>query len=285
MNWALRGKRVVITGATSGIGKQAAIAFSDQGAEVIALARDAQKCEALKSEIGSRDKNANVQTFVVDLSDMAQVRDVATRIESSFDRIDVLVNNAGGVFTHREESADGFEMTFALNHLSYFLLTNRLLPLVIRAQQARIVNVASEAHRMIDGMRWDDLQMRDAFTRRGWDAYCQSKLANILFTYELSRRLKEKHVTVNCLHPGFVRTGLGKNNGLLAKIVIPLLAPFARSPQKGAETTVWAASSAELSNETGRYLMDSKISRSSEVTADQESWTRLWRISEELVGD
>jgi NAD(P)-dependent dehydrogenase (short-subunit alcohol dehydrogenase family) len=197
-------------------------------------------------------------------------------------RLDVLINNAGALFTERSVTVDGIERTFALNHLAYFLLTNLLLDRLRAAAPSRVVNVASGAHRRGE-LHWDDLQLT-RYGGQGWTAYQQSKLANILFTRELARRLDGTGVTANCLHPGFVETGFGRNNGPLARALLWLTRPIQRTPAQGADTLVWAATDASLAGVSGRYLQDrAERTPARQATRDEDA-RRLWDVSERMVG-
>ncbi len=210
----MRGKTVVITGATDGVGKQAALRLAEAGASLVLVSRNAEKGRSVVESLRRQAQNQHIEFLQADLSRLDDVRRVAADIRARCDRLDVLLNNAGAIFMQRAESADGIEMTWALNHLNYFLLTHELIDLLKASAPARIVNVASAAHQrgQID---FDDLEGGKSYA--GWRAYSQSKLANILFTYELARRLDGTRVTANALHPGFVRTRFGSNNRWLAK--------------------------------------------------------------------
>src|SRR5690606_3824451 len=251
------------------------------GATVIVVGRSAERTETVVKAIHQVSGNHNIEALIADLSAQAQVRELAAAIQRKYDHLDVLVNNAGGVFLKREQSADGIEMTWALNHLSYFLLTNLLLDTLKRAPAARIVNVASNSHTS-GTINFDDLQ----FTKQRslMAAYPQSKLANVMFTYELARRLNGTNVTANALHPGFVGTNFGSNNGVWLKVGIGLLKPFILSPEQGARTSIYLASSPEVEGVTGQYFVKCKPRRSSRASYDEAAQRRLWRISEEMVG-
>jgi NAD(P)-dependent dehydrogenase (short-subunit alcohol dehydrogenase family) len=217
---------------------------------------------------------------------MDEVRQVAEMFKASHERLDVLVNNAGAYFNNRQESVDGYEMTFALNHLSYFLLTNLLLD-ILRATadahgDARIVNVSSEAHRNTT-INFDDLQRTNSYS--GFGVYGESKLMNILFTYELDRHLQDTDVSVNALHPGFVNTGFGmNNNGLIRWLLGGLQTLFAKSEEEGAQTSIYLASSPEVKGVSGKYFADKQLKKSSSASYDQDAQKRLWQISAELTG-
>lgn len=277
----MTGKMCLITGATNGIGKATALALAKMGATVIVVGRSAEKTNVVVNAIRQVSGNAQVEAMLADLSVLAQMRELAAAFKRKYDHLDVLVNNAGAVFFRREESADGIEMTWALNHLSYFLITNLLLDTLQRAPSARIVNVSSDAH---EGgkIRFDDLELKRGYS--GMAAYGQSKLANIMFTYELARRLKDTKVTANALHPGLVGTGFASNNGVLFKLGISVLKPFMASPERGARTSIYLASSPEVEGVTGKYFVNSKPVRSSPVSYDEAAQRRLWQVSEQMTG-
>jgi NAD(P)-dependent dehydrogenase (short-subunit alcohol dehydrogenase family) len=267
------GKVVLLTGATSGIGRIAAEALAAGGAKLVLVGRDRSKLDAVCAETGA-------EGILADLSAQADVRRVAAELRHA--RLDVLINNAGALFTERGVTVDGIERTFALNHLAYFLLTNLLLDRLRAAAPSRIVNVASGAHRR-GAMHWDDLQLT-RYGGQGWTAYQQSKLANILFTRELARRLEGTGVTTNCLHPGFVDTGFGRNNGPLARLLFTLTRPIQRTPEQGADTLVWAASDPGLSEVSGRYFQDRAERTPARQARRDDDARRLWDISARMVG-
>ena len=277
MTAEMQGKTVLISGATNGIGKVAAAELAKKGAQIVIIGRNPAKTAETVGEIQAASGNQNVHALVADLSSMAEVRRVAAEFKQKFPRLDVLLNNAGGVFTSRQETVDGYEMTFALNHLSYFLLTNLLLDMLKANAPSRIVNVSSDAHR-IGALDVDNLQSG------GFNAYSQSKLMNILFTYELARRLAGTGVTVNVLHPGFVNTGFGRNNSGLMKMAMNVATLFAIKPADGAKTSVYLASSPEVANVTGKYFVKSKPQNSSAASYDEAAQKRLWAISEQMTG-
>lgn len=285
MQATLRDEHVVLTGATAGIGEAAAESFVKLGANLTFVARSRDKAEALATRLRALGGPGTVRYELGDLSLLADVRRVAEALCATHPVIDVLVNNAGAMNTSREVTSEGFERTFALNHLSYFLLTELLLDRVKAAPAGAIVNTASDAHLMIKDMVWDDLQLAKRWPRGGWDAYCQSKLGNVLFTAALARRLEGTSVRVNAVHPGFVRSELGRNNGPLSKVLVPIIGLFgARSPAKGADTLVWLASAPEARAMQGAYLHDRKPSRTSRAARDAEIQERLYRVTRELVG-
>jgi NAD(P)-dependent dehydrogenase (short-subunit alcohol dehydrogenase family) len=282
----MQGKTVVVTGGNSGIGFETAVALGSMGARVLITARNADKGRAAVAAITQRvGGEGGVQLVVFDLADLASVRRGAEEILEQAPRLDVLVNNAGLVLTERAETIDGYEATFAINHLGPFLLTNLLLDRMTASVPSRIVNVSSTAHNAArKGLPFDDLQTTHGY--RGMRVYGQSKLANILFTLELSRRFADKGLTANSLHPGTVRTGYGGDgdaHGFLA-FGIKIASPFFLSPAKGARTSVYLASSPEVEGATGEYFVKCKPRNPRRWAQDPEAARHLWEVSEELVG-
>jgi len=277
----MKDKICLVTGASSGIGKVTAEALARQGATVLLVCRNRAKGEAALREIKERSSNGNVELFLADLSSQKEIRRVAEEISSPYPRVDVLVNNAGGIYPTRTVTVDGIETTFAVNHLAYFLLANLLLAQLKASPAARIINVTSQVHRY-GGIFFDDLGLERRFNPMM--SYAQSKLANILFTYELARRLHGTRTTVNTLHPGGVRTNFGKELTGIAGVVFRHLGFFMRSPQKGAETVIWLASSPDVAGVTGKYFLDKKEIRSSKISYDADVARRLWEVSAELTG-
>ncbi len=277
----MHGKICLITGGTNGIGKSAAQGLARLGATVVIVGRDAQKTSQVVADIRSATGNENVDFLLADLSSQQDVRRLASDFKPKYSRLHVLLNNAGGAFTTRQLSVDGIEMTLALNHLAYFLLTNLLLDTLEASAPARIINVSSDAHAR-GKIDFDNLQGERSYSSFG--PYGNSKLANILFTTELARRLEGTGVTVNALHPGFTSTGFGKNNpGLFMKImgvVVPLLA---RSPEKGAATSIYLASSPEVHSITGKYFVDCKVTQPAPQAADRAVARQLWDVSAQMV--
>jgi NAD(P)-dependent dehydrogenase (short-subunit alcohol dehydrogenase family) len=280
-------KTVVVTGGNSGIGFETAVALGQMGARVVITARSASRGEAARDKIAERIGGAgagSVELVVFDLADLSSVRAGAEEILRRCPRLDVLVNNAGLVLSERAETVDGFEATFAINHLGPFLLTTLLLPRLIESAPARIVNVASTAHVSArKGMPFDDLQSTGSYA--GMRVYGVSKLANILFTNELARRLDGQGVTANSLHPGTVSTGYGADGdvkGLLA-IGLKIGRPLFLSPQKGARTSVYVASSPDVAEITGQYFVKCKVKRPRKQARDAAGARRLWEVSEALV--
>lgn len=279
----LHGKTALVTGATHGIGKAAAIALADMGAEVVLVGRNRALTERVAAQIKRDTGNPHVDFLLADLSSQREVRRVAAEFLASGRPLHVLLNNAGAMFTSRQVSADGIEMTFALNHLGYFLLTGLLLDRLKASAPARIVNVASRAHEnATNGMDFDDPQFaRKKYSTVG--AYSQSKLANILFTRELAKRLQGTQVTANCLHPGFVATHFGHGTPL-SSLIMTLLRPFQRSIEKGSRTSIYLCSSPEVEHVTGEYYSDCKIVQPKPYAQDDAAAQRLWVLSEQLVG-
>ena len=272
----------LLTGATLGIGRAAAEALVPMGMELVLVARDRARLESLAAELRRRTPGARVEVLAGDLSRMSEVRRIAREFRATHPRLDVLANNAGALFARREETSEGLERTLALNHLAYFVLTEELLPVLTASAPSRIVNVSSDAH---VGMRLDldDLN----YTRgryRPFVAYGRSKLMNILFTRELARRLEGTRVSANAMHPGFVRSGFGQNNpGFLGKF-IKLGQVFARTPERGAQTLVYLATSPEVEGVSGKYFHDEAESRTSGAAKDMEVARRLWDVSVRLAG-
>ena len=276
----LTGKLVLVTGATDGIGRVTAETLAVMGASVAILGRNAQKTADCAAAIAQKT-GRKVETLVADLSVQAQVRRAAAEYLARHDQLHVLVNNAGAVFTSRKMTLDGLEMTFALNHLGYFLLTDLLLAALKAAAPARIVNVSSGAHQ---GAQLDFTDLQNEKSYSSFKAYGQSKLANIYFTYELARRLEGTGVTANCLHPGFVATNFGRSNGGIFDPIMRLAQVIALKPAKGAETSVYLASSPEVEGVSGKYFDRKKAVRSSDVSYDRAATERLWQVSLELTG-
>lgn len=266
-----------VTGATAGIGYETALGLAKQGAAVVIVSRNAEKCAEAVGTIRRQTGNPHVDSLVADLSVQADVRRVARELEEHHPRLNVLVNNAGGVYMNGQTSADGIEMTLALNHLGYYLLARLLIPLLKANAPARVVNVSSFAH----------IGARIALPRldfSGWSGYKRSKLANLLFTYELARRLEGTGVTVNALSPGFVASNFGLNNrGPLASMK-PMMNLFAVSNETGARTSIYLASSAEVEGVTGKYFARRKPRRSSRASMDRDAAARLWNISAGMTG-
>jgi NAD(P)-dependent dehydrogenase (short-subunit alcohol dehydrogenase family) len=275
----MEGKVCVVTGATSGIGKAAATAVARLGATVVLVGRDRRRTEAAVAEIGSVSASPP-RAEIADLSSLEQVRGLAGRL-AGLERIDVLVNNAGLVLGERRMTPDGFEHVFALNHLAPFLLTSLLLPKLTASAPARVVTVTSDAHSAAR------LDLSDPNLERGWDSwrsYANSKLANILFTRELARRLDGTGVTANCAHPGVVRTGFGRHARPLLRLGITIARPFMASPDRGADSIVYLASSPDVAGQTGGYYVKRQRREPSAAARDDTAARELWEISEKMTG-
>ena len=277
----MQGKTVLVTGANQGIGKAAALALARQGAQITIVARSEEKGRGASAEIASECEAAKVDLIVADLSSQTQVKRAAAEFRSRHERLDVLVNNAGVFVPSRHTTVDGVEETFAVNHLSCFLLTRELLDLLKKGAPSRVVNVSSAAHRY-GTMHWNDLE----FTTHhysAWSAYTQSKLANVLFTYELSRRLEGTGVTANAAHPGIVGSGFGRTYPGIMALLYTVGRPFMLTPEQGARTSVYLASSPEVEGVSGKYFADCKAEQSSAVTYCHASHRKLWALSEEML--
>ena len=276
----MHGKKCVVTGSSSGIGKATALGLAKAGASVILVCRSQEKGEAAMREIIQKSSNQKVSLMIADLSSQNAIRRLANDLSASHDKLHVLVNNAGAFLAKRHLTEDGLEMTFAVNYLAPFLLTNLLLPILKAGVPSRIVTVASTAHHgtTID---FDNLQGERGYS--GFRAYSQSKLADIMFTYELARRLEGNNVTANCLHPGVVRTNLGKNNWWMFRLALTLFAPFLLSAEGGARTSIYLATSRDLEGVTGKYFVKEKEAKSSKESYDESVGKRLWDVSVRLT--
>ena len=276
----MNGKICLITGGTNGIGKATAQALARMGATVVIVGRDAQKTSQVVEEIRATSGNNNVDSLLADLSSQQQVRRLANEFKSKYSHLHVLLNNAGAVFMRRQLSVDGIEMTFAVNHLASFLLTALLLDTIKASSPARIINVSSNVHAS-GKIEFDNLQGERDYRPTAYD---NSKLANILFTMELARRLEGTGVTVNALYPGFVATGFAKNNGKVIAALVSIFAPLvARSPAKGAETSIYLASSPSVEGITGKYFYDSHVLPAASQATDMVVARKLWDVSAEMV--
>ncbi|MBZ0285865.1 MAG: SDR family oxidoreductase [Anaerolineae bacterium] len=284
----MKNKVVMVTGATNGIGTITARELARKGAQVVIVGRSQGRCDQTVADIKAQTGNQQVESIVADLSSLAGIRKTAETFLSRHQQLDVLLNNAGAVFNSREESPDGNEMTLALNHLNYFLLTHLLLDVLKQtakqAGEARIVNVSSDAHYGAKkGINFDDIQRKHGYS--GFGVYSESKLMNVMFTYELARRLEGTGITTTVLHPGFVATGFGHNNNALFRLAIGLVQRVAAlTPEQGAETSIYLASSPEVKGVTGQYFEKSKVKKASSVSYDEAAQKRLWQITETLVG-
>jgi NAD(P)-dependent dehydrogenase (short-subunit alcohol dehydrogenase family) len=275
----MAGRTCVITGATNGIGRAAALELARAGARLVVVCRNPTKADALLTELAPGDHKA----VIADLEHLDEVRRAAAEIIAMNVPVHVLLNNAGIVAMSRSETTDGFEKTFAVNHLAPFLLTNLLLDTLATSTPARIVSVASDAHRFTRGrLDFDNLQGERVY--RTMRHYGLTKLCNILFTVELARRIEGRGITANSLHPGMVSTGLGTNNGIVSKVGVALLRPFARTPERGAESSIYLCSSSEVAGESGGYYYNSKPYKAAGYAGNTEDAARLWKLSCELTG-
>jgi NAD(P)-dependent dehydrogenase (short-subunit alcohol dehydrogenase family) len=274
-------KVCMVTGATAGIGAVASQEIARTGATVVVVGRNPDKCAATVAQIKQQTGNPRVDFLLADLSVQQSIHELAAAFKTRYARLDVLLNNAGAVYFRRQESADGIELTFALNHLNYFLLTHLLIDMLKAAASARIVNVASGAHQG-NKLDFDDLEARQRY--QAFSVYGRSKLANILFTYELARRLANTNITANALHPGFVATSFGKNNGWLGRILMNIVHRFAIGPAEGARTPIYLATAPAVAGVTGKYWEKEKAVASSPESYDKAAAQRLWHISEQLTG-
>ena len=276
----MQGKICLITGGTNGIGKSTAQALAGMGATVVITGRNAAKTARVVAEIRADSGNQNVDSLLADLSSQQEVRRLAGEFKQKYGGLHVLVNNAGAAFMQRQLSVDGIEMTFALNHLAPFLLTDLLLDTLKASAPARIINVSSGAHTS-GKIEFDNLQGERTY---GFGTYPNAKLATILYTVELARRLEGTGVTVNALHPGITATGFGKNNGRVMSALVSLFAPLVmRSPAKGAETSIYLSSSSSIEGVTGKYFYDSQIAPAAPQSNDAAVARKLWDVSTRMV--
>jgi NAD(P)-dependent dehydrogenase (short-subunit alcohol dehydrogenase family) len=277
----MKNKIVLITGATNGIGKAAALEIAKQGANLILVGRDKAKTETVANELRGASGNKNIEFLLADLSSQRDIHKLAADFKAKHSRLDVLINNAGGFFDTRQTTVDGLEYTFAFNHLGYFLLTNLLLDTLKASSPARIINVSSGAQ-ALGKIVWDDLQLSKNYG--GMKAYYQSKLANVMFTYELAKHLINTGVTVNALHPGVVNSGFGSGVGGFAGFAFGLIKRFqAISPEQGADTVVYLATSPEVEGVTGKYFDKRKEKKTNPLSYDDAANKRLWEESAKLV--
>ena len=281
--WNLKNKTVVISGATNGIGKAAAIELSKERSKLIFTYRNESLANDLLAEIKDLSPNTQVHSVYCDFSNQDSIKKCAEEINEMCENIDVLINNAGVVNTSYHETSDGIENTFAVNHLGYFLFTNLLLYKLKGESETRIINVSSAAHSFVKEIQWQDINFKNNF-KQGLRCYGQSKLANLLFTRYLAIKLSTENITVNAIHPGGVNTSLGSQNKVwYSKPLRLILRPFFRSPLKGAESIIYLATKQD-DGVTGEYFVDSKIHKSSSYSKNLEEADKLWSLSEEMVG-
>ena len=276
----MNNKTILITGASGGIGLQSALGLAKQGANIVMVGRDKERTSQAVELVKTQTGNQSVSYLLADLSSIQEVRRLAQEFKDKYPALDVLLNNAGAILLRRRVSVDGYEMTLALNHLNYFLLTQLLLDMLKAAPSGRIVNVASRAHYR-GHVNFEDLQSQHGYN--GMRVYSMSKLMNVLFTYELARRLDGTNVTANCLHPGFVASNFGGNNGWIARIAMRFMTGRI-SVEEGAKCPIFLASSPDVQGVSGKYFnYDTQETHSSEESYDQNIARRLWDVSEELV--
>ena len=276
----MNGKVCLVTGATDGIGKVSARVLAEKGAKVIIVGRNPEKSATVLAELKSSSGNENIDLLMADLAVMQEVRDLAEQVISHYDRLDILLNNAGGYFAKHELTSDGLERTFALNHMSYFLLTNKLMELLKSSAPARIVNVSSDAHYGVD-MDFENLNGEQEY--KAWKAYQKSKLANVLFTYELLKKVPAD-ITVNCLHPGFVATNFGHNTGGFFGPVLKIAQRIsAIDPEEGAKTSIFLCSAPEVKGVSGKYFYKCQPKTSSRESRNMDTGKRLWQISSDIA--
>jgi NAD(P)-dependent dehydrogenase (short-subunit alcohol dehydrogenase family) len=275
----VKGKTVFITGATNGIGKAAALEIARQGASIVIVGRDKAKTEVVTNELRKTSGNKNVDYLLADLSSQASIHKLADDFKARHSRLDVLINNAGGVFDTRKTTVDGLEYTFAFNHLAYFLLTHLLLDTLKASTPSRIINVSSSA----EGLGKSDLQSEKKYS--GFPVYSKSKLANVMFTYELAKRLQGTGVTANVLHPGRVKTGFGDNSQtpMMRLLIAALKNLGALTPEQGADTVVYLATSPEVGAVTGKFFHKRKEGKTNALSYDDTANQRLWEESAKLV--
>ncbi len=275
-------KRVLITGANTGIGKATAVALAERGMEVVMACRNRDRGESARKEIVRDTGNSRVDLLIVDLASLDSIRQFATEFRARYDRLDLLVNNAGISLTSRRTSADGYEMVFAVNHLGPFLLTNLLLELLKRSAPSRIVNVASSVHK---NARFDPEDLQKEHNWEGRDAYACSKYLNVLFTYELSRRLGNDGVTANCFNPGLVRSEFFRDYSPVPFMLRVVLKLIGRTPEEGARTAVYLATDPRFDSTSGRYFQNDKEIESAPGTYDPDLAAKIWDYSSTLVAD
>ena len=282
LNTSMQGKVCIVTGANSGIGKATSLGLAQMGATVVMVCRDRTKGEEAQNEIKTKSGNDAINLLLAELSSQDSIRQLVENFQQHYTQLHVLVNNAGGVNLSRRDTVDGFEMTFAVNYLAPFLLTNLLLDKLKASAPARIVNVSSESHES-GYIKMDDLQLEKKY--RLMRAYGQSKLALVLFTYELARRLQGTGVTANCLHPGFVATNIGQSGvGRVGRSIVKLIfSSLGISPEEGAKTSIYLASSPDIEGVTGKYFVKSIPVRSAPISYDESLQRQLWEESAKLV--
>ncbi len=278
------GERIcLITGANSGLGKAAAKELARLGAKLILVCRNHVRGEKALKDIVESSGNKQVHLYIADLSSQNSILDLTEKLKSNYERIDILINNAGAYFSKRHKTVDGIEATFAVNYLSRFLLINLLLESIRKSKQGRIINVSGEYHRQ-GRIYFDDLELQKFYS--GVKANRQAKLADVILTYELSRRLTGTNITVNCMHPGFVKTNIIFNDpdaSFFSKFLYKLISPFMKSPEKGAETILYLAASPEVTRVSGKYFINKQCISTSKESYDPNTAQELWKLSEEML--
>jgi NAD(P)-dependent dehydrogenase (short-subunit alcohol dehydrogenase family) len=280
MNNTMDGKICMVTGANSGIGLATALGLAKRGATVVLVSRSKERGEQAVAEIKAQVPGAKLDLLCADLASMGEIRQLADDFKRKYDRLHVLINNAAIIPPSRTTTIDGIETQFAVNHLAYFLLTNLLLDMLKASAPARIINVSSSYHAS-GVMNFDDLQSEKSYGGMGWTTYGNTKLYNVLFTYQLARRLEGTGVTVNCLHPGVIGTNLTRG---LPKPLVAIYKLFVGKPDRGAETSIYLATSPEVERVTGKYFANKKEAASAPASHDREAARRLWEISAEMAG-
>lgn len=275
-------KLCLVTGASSGIGKFTALEIAKNDFKVVVVCRNKNKAEDTVQEIKSLSKNNDVEYLLCDFSSQKQIKKAAEEFKSKYDKLDILLNNAGLIKGEKTLTEDRIEETFAVNHMGYFLFTNLLLDIIKSTDKSRIVNVSSEAHRMAFTPNFDDINF-EKNKYSSFPAYAQSKLNNILFTYELSKRLEGTTVTTNCLHPGTIASNFGQSGHPIFAFLARLSKPFLKTVEQGSQTNIYLALSKDVENVTGKYFKNKKIANSTPVTHNKEYQKRLWEISENLI--
>lgn len=277
MEQTMKGKHCLITGGTAGLGWETARGLALRGARLFLVGRNQEAGMAAVSDLKTQTGNHNITYLAADLSEMNAVSDLADRYLRRYDRLDVLINNAGGIFGRRQVNGQGIEKTIALNHLAPFLLTARLLPMLMDSAPSRVVTLSSNAHKKIKRFNFENIEGRRGYL--SWTAYKQSKLANLLFTYELARRLSARRVTANALHPGFVATDIGVRHGLMPRWLWKILSLGAIGLREGAQTPIYVASAPELESTSGAYFVRREPVPSSPASYDRTAQARLWQWS------
>jgi len=281
-HWLLKDKNILVTGSSRGIGFYTALELAEKGAHVIITSRSQAHCEEAVSKISKKHGRGSAAYYVADLSLQSEIRELAQKIKKDYDHLEILINNVGGWFSQYQESEDDIEKTFALNHLSYFMVAGLLMDLIEKSKPARIINVASGAHKGVRRIRFGDIGFQKVYVP--FFSYAQSKLANIMFTYELADRLKGTGITVNTLHPGSIHSNFYRNSVLFKPIINLWMKIFGITSEEGAKASIYLATSEDVINITGRYFLDKKQGKSSKASYRQKDWKRLWKLSEEMSG-